>query len=205
MKVSIIVPAYNEETRILNALNSVPKRNDVEVVIVDDGSTDNTLGVANKFKEEHPDQNIRIIHLEENKGLGNAKNVGYDNAIGEYIHQLDCDDYLYTEEYNKVLDMLDGTDMVYMNLRKNDGTVFDITAESQRCLCAGTARFIKRSFLGDTRCPVVDAGEDWGLNEQLQAKPHTDKFTRIVGYHYNFPREGSLFDRLVKGQLKPRK
>ena len=110
--------------------------------------------------------------------------------------------YSYTEEYNKVVDMLDGTDIVYMNLKKNDGSIFDITAESQRGLCSGCARFIKRSFLGDDRCPIVEAGEDWHLNEKLQAREHTDKFTGIVGYHYNFPREGSLYDRLVKGEIK---
>jgi glycosyltransferase involved in cell wall biosynthesis len=204
MKLTIIVPVYNQEVLVTRALDSIPRRNDIEVLIVNDGSTDNTKEVITNYQQEHQELNIRIINLPENKGLGNAKNVGYDNAVGEYVNQLDSDDFLYTSEYNRVVDMLDGTDMVYMSLRANDGGIFNITKANQRGLCSGCARFIKKSFLGDTRCPIVDAGEDWALNEELQAKPHTDKFTEIIGYHYNFPREGSLYDMMIKGQLKPR-
>ena len=51
------------------------------------------------------------------------------------------------------------------------------------------------------RCPVIRAGEDWYLNEEMQAKPHTEYYTDIVGYHYNFPREGSLCDLRNRGLL----
>jgi len=199
---TIFIPVYNQEELVLRALDSTPTRDDIEILVIDDCSTDNTLKNVKKYKEEHKEKDIRIIHLEENKGLGNAKNVGYENAKGIYVNQLDSDDYLYTDEYNKVIDMLDGTDMVYMDLKKNDGDIFRLTPESQRNLCSGCARFIKKEFLGDSRCPEIRATEDWHLNEELQKKPHTDKFTGIVGYHYNFPREGSLYDQFVKGELK---
>ena len=199
---TIFIPVYNQEELVLRALDSTPTRDDIEILVIDDCSTDNTLKNVEKYKEEHKEKDIRIIHLEENKGLGNAKNVGYENAKGIYVNQLDSDDYLYTDEYNKVIDMLDGTDMVYMDLKKNDGDIFRLTPESQRNLCSGCARFIKKEFLGDSRCPEIRATEDWHLNEELQKKPHTDKFTGIVGYHYNFPREGSLYDQFVKGELK---
>jgi len=199
---TIFIPVYNQEELVLRALDSTPTRDDIEILVIDDCSTDNTLKNVKKYKEEHKEKDIRIIHLEENKGFGNAKNVGYENAKGIYVNQLDSDDYLYTDEYNKVIDMLDGTDMVYMDLKKNDGDIFRLTPESQRNLCSGCARFIKKEFLGDSRCPEIRATEDWHLNEELQKKPHTDKFTGIVGYHYNFPREGSLYDQFVKGELK---
>ena len=201
-KLTILIPVYNQEELVIRALNSIPERTDIEILIIDDCSTDNTLENCKKWKKEHSNLDIRIIHNEVNKGLGTTKNIGFDNASGEYIHQLDSDDFLYTDEYKKVIDMLDGTDMVYCNLVKNDGSVFELTAESQRGLCSGIARFIRREFLGDTRCPDIRATEDWHLNEALQVKPHTDKFTRINAYHYNFPREGSLYDQLVKGELK---
>ena len=200
-KLTIIVPVYNQEKLIIRALDSIPKRDDIEVLIVNDCSTDNTLNAVNEWIKNNPNMTARVISHEVNKGLGASKNTGYDNAVGEYINQLDSDDYLYTDEYNKIVDMLDGTDMVYMNLKKNDGNIFEITEASQRCLCSGCARFIKKEFLGDSRCPEVRAGEDWHLNELLQSKPHTDKFTGIVGYHYNFPREGSLYDLMIKGKL----
>lgn len=202
LKVSLIVPCYNEQDRVTKALDSIPVRDDLEIIAVNDGSTDDTLMTLTMYKENHPERNMRIIDVQPNQGLGNAKNVGYDNAKGEYVNQLDADDWLYTDKYNEVIDQLDGTDMIYMNLIKNDGSIFDITSESQRGLCSGCARFIKREFLGDTRCPKVQGGEDWFLNEALQPKPHTDKFTRINGYHYNFPREGSLYDRMLKGEIR---
>lgn len=201
-KLTIFIPVYNQEELVIRALDSIPKRNDIEILIIDDCSEDNTLENCKKWQEEHQDLDVRIIHNKENIGLGATKNVAYDNVLGEYIGELDSDDYLYTEEYNKIIDMLDGTDMVYMNLVKNDGSIFVLTKESQSGLCSGCARFIRKEFLGDTRCKPIRAAEDWYLNEELQIKPHTDKFTNINGYHYNFPREGSLYDQLVKGEIK---
>jgi len=201
-KLTIFIPVFNQEELVTRALDSIPKRDDIEILIIDDCSTDNTNVNCQKWIEQHQDIDVRIIKHEVNKGLGVAKNTAYDNAKGEYINQLDSDDYLYTEEYNKVIDMLDGTDIVYSNLVKNDGSVFVLTAESQRGLCSGCARFIRKEFLGDTRCREIRAAEDWYLNEELQAKPHTEKFTNINTYHYNFPREGSLYDQLVKGEIQ---
>ena len=201
MLLTIIMPAFNEQDRITTALDSIPRRDDLEVLIIDDGSTDNTYEVCQKYAENASDLNIRIIRLEENKGLGNAKNVGYDKALGEYINQLDSDDYLYTDVYEKVMAELDGTDIVYMDLRIDNGDIWTVREETKHLWCGGTLRFIRREFLGESRCPEVRAGEDWFLNEELQAKPHTDKFTNLVGYHYTFPREGSLCDLRNKGEL----
>lgn len=202
MLLTIIVPVWNQEDLIIRALDSIPRRDDLEVLVIDDGSTDNTYDVVKKYAETASDLNIRIIRLEENKGLGNAKNVGYDNALGEYINQLDSDDYLYTEKYEKVMEQLDGTDMVYMDLQIDRGDIWRVTEATKHLWCGGTLRFIRKDFLGDSRCPEIRATEDWYLNEELQAKPHTDKFTGIVGYHYTFPREGSLCDLKERGLLQ---
>lgn len=200
-KLSIIVPVYNQEELIIRALNSIPKRDDIEIIVVDDCSTDMTFKNCVQWKREHQDLDISIVKLSENKGLGNAKNVGYDSSHGEYVNQLDSDDYLITSEYERVIDELDGTDMVYCDIEINSGDIFHINKETQSQYCSGCARFIKREFLGDTRCPTIRATEDWYLNDSLQKKPHTDKFTGIVAYHYNFPRDGSLYDQYIKGEL----
>ena len=200
-KLSIIVPVYNQEELIIRALNSIPKRNDIEIIVVDDCSTDMTFKNCIEWKREHQDFDISIVKLPENKGLGNAKNVGYDSSHGEYVNQLDSDDYLITSEYERIIDELDGTDMVYCDIEINSGDIFHINEETQSQYCSGCARFIKREFLGDTRCPTIRATEDWYLNDSLQKKPHTDKFTGIVAYHYNFPRDGSLYDQYIKGEL----
>lgn len=202
-KLSIIVPVYNQENLIIRALDSIPKREDIEVIVVNDASTDSTLEkVAQWMYDNRFALSATLINLEKNKGLGNAKNVGFDNAKGEYVNQLDSDDYLITEYYEKVIDELDGTDIVYSNIEINSGDIFDINKGNQSQYCSGCARFIRREFLGDTRCPIIRATEDWHLNDKLQKKPHTDKFTGIVSYHYNFPREGSLYDQFIKGELE---
>ena len=201
MLLTIIVPVYNLADMVTRALDSVPRRGDLEVLIVDDGSTDNTYEVCQKYAEDHKDLMVRIIRLEKNKGLGNAKNVGYDNAHGDYINQLDADDYLYTNDFEKVMALLDGTDVVYQNLRIDSGDMWAVNEETKHLWCGGPLRFIRKEFLGDLRCPEIRAGEDWFLNEALLKKNPTEKFTGFVGYHYSFPREGSLCDLRNKGIL----
>lgn len=202
MKLTIFVPVYNGEEFIWKALESIPKRKDIEILIINDCSTDQTEEIINEWKDQNKDLNIRIIKNETNLGLGAVKNIAFENAQGEYINELDCDDYLITEEYNKVIDLLDGTDIIYINLQINDGTIFRLCEESKMGFCSGCARFIRREFLAGTQCREIRATEDYFLNQDLQAKEHTDLFTDITAYHYNFPREGSLYDQFIKGQIK---
>lgn len=201
-KLTVFIPVYNQEELVIRALNSIPIRKDIEILIIDDCSTDNTLENCKTWKHTHKDMEVNIMHLPKNIGLGNVKNIAYRNFKGEYIHELDSDDYLYTEEYNKIIDLLDGTDMVYCDLVVNNGDVFQLTKDTQSTYCSGIARFIKKEFLGDTKAPSYRTTEDWYVNQELQAKPHSDKFTGIKAYHYNFPRENSLYDLFKKGELK---
>ena len=185
MKLSVIICVWNQEDLIKRALDSIPKREDIEIIVVDDGSTDNTL----KNLKAYP--NITVISLPENNGIGHARNIGLENAHGEYVHFLDSDDYLYTDEYLKVLDLLDA-DIVYINLKKNDGTVLYLTKATQGLWCGMIARFIRKEFLKGHRFREVRFAEDYFLNNELQEIPHTDRFTNITAYHYNHPRKGSL-------------
>ena len=201
MKLSIIIAVYNQEKLIIKALDSIPRRNDIEVLICNDGSTDNTLNVINEYKANHSELNIKIINNEVNKGLGSTKNILYDNATGEYISELDSDDYYYTDEFNKVIDSIDNEDIIYQDMKVNNGSVFHITKENRTGYCGGPFRIIKREFLGESRCKDVKAGEDYFLNLELISKNPVEKYTNIIGYHYNYPREGSLYDLMVKGEL----
>lgn len=201
-KLTIITPVFNQEELILKALDSIPRRDDIEVLIYDDASTDNTRANVRKYIEEHPELDIKLFFGDENRGVGYARNVLLDNASGEYIHCLDSDDTLITDKYLKAMKYLDGTDMVYINLLINSGRIFALNEISKHDFCAGTARFVRREFLADTRCPDIRAGEDWHLNERLLAKRPTELFTGITAYRYNYPREGSLYDLLRKGKLK---
>ncbi|CCG53752.1 Glycosyl transferase, group 2 family protein [Flavobacterium indicum GPTSA100-9 = DSM 17447] len=87
---SIIVPLYNKESFVRDALNSILKQTytDYEVIIVNDASTDDSAIVAETFLSEK----IRIIQHDKNKGLAAARNTGIQNATSNFITYLDADD-----------------------------------------------------------------------------------------------------------------
>lgn len=201
-KVSVIIPVYNQEQLVIKALESIPERNDIEIIVIDDGSTDHTWNNLIKYREiNEAYQNIVLLYNEENKGVAYTVNKGYDNANGEYIVLLGSDDYFYKDKFEEALKELDGTDLVYFNLQINNGDIFRLTPESKTGYC-GSVKFMKRDFIGDTRCPNKRAGEDYDFYQELLKKNPTEKFTDITVKHYNFPRENSLFDLMVKGKLK---
>ena len=93
MKVSIIVPVYNVEEYVTECLNSVMDLNiDYEIIVVNDGSKDNSLEEVNKFAESYKGD-IKIIN-KENGGLSSARNAGIEKAKGDYLFFLDSDDYI---------------------------------------------------------------------------------------------------------------
>lgn len=195
--VSVIIPVYNQEKLITKAINSIPKRDDIEIIVIDDKSTDNTLNVLKKMKRK-----INIIANEVNKGVGYTFNQGLNNAKGEYIIRMDSDDYMYPNVFNDMVDNdLDGTDMVYYDLEINNGKILPTTRQNRSGRC-GTVKFMRREFIGDTRCPEIRTAEDKYFNDALLYKQPTEKFTNKVLIHYNYPREGSLYDLTVKGMLR---
>lgn len=104
-KVSVIVPFYNVEKYIKKCLNSLINQTleEIEIILVNDGSQDNSYEIAKQFQEKYPN---KIKYYEKpNGGLGDARNFGINYATGEYIAFLDSDDYVeltaYEEMYEK--------------------------------------------------------------------------------------------------------
>ena len=91
-KISIIVPVYNSEVYLKECIDSILNQTfkDIEVIFINDGSTDNSVQVI----KENMTKNNFIIIEQENRGLGAARNVGLKKSTGEYILFLDSDDYL---------------------------------------------------------------------------------------------------------------
>lgn len=198
MKVPVVIPVYNQESLIERAIRSIPLRDDIEIIVVDDGSTDDTGNKLVTIGIELNDPNFIVLHNRRNMGVGYTVNRGLDIADGEYIVLLGSDDYFYTDEFLKAMEQLDGTDLVYFDLKVNDGSIFKLTEESKRNLC-GSTKFMRKEFVGDTRNPDIRQGEDWFFYEELLKKNPTERFTNLLVKHYNFPRKGSLTDIAVNG------
>jgi len=112
-KISVIVPVYNTEEYIEKCINSITGQTykNLEIIVVNDGSTDNSLNILKSLQSK--DSRIRIIN-QENKGVSAARNTGLDNATGEYIAFVDSDDYLERNMYEKMLKYMEesGADLV---------------------------------------------------------------------------------------------
>ena len=119
IKVSVILPIYNQEKYLTKALNSLQKQTlrDIEIICINDGSQDNSLKLLEEFAEN--DSRIKIIN-QQNHGSGPARNKGLKLAKGEYIAFLDPDDWLEPEAfeilYNK--SKKQNCDMVVFNFKK---------------------------------------------------------------------------------------
>lgn len=196
MKLTVIIPVYNQEELVIRALESIPQREDIEIIVIDDCSTDNTWDKLMEYVLERPELNIKVFHNEQNKGVGYTVNRGYDNATGEYIVLLGSDDY-FVEEFESALNELDGTDMIYFNLKDNTGSIWKITPKNKDSY-VGSVKFMRRAFIGNTRCPEIRVIEDAYFHKALMEKKPTEKYLDRVLKHYNFPREGSLTDILLK-------
>ena len=202
IKLSVVIPVYNQEDLIVRAIESVPKRDDVEIIVVDDGSTDNTS--ANIFENlEKFNKNIRMVVFKENQGVANALNAGLELIEGEYYVALGSDDYFYTDRLNDFIDndLNDKVDMVYFCLERNDGSLIEPNEET-RALWVGSTKAYRREIIGDTLYPDGKrACEDLVFDDLIRQKPHTYRFTGKIIKHYNFPREGSLTDLANKGKI----
>lgn len=98
MKISIIVPLYNKEKYIEECVNSILNQtiNDIEIIIVDDGSTDKSFEIAKKL--QNTDNRIKL-YSKKNGGLSSARNFGIEKSTGEYIGFVDSDDTIETNMY----------------------------------------------------------------------------------------------------------
>lgn len=92
--VSIIIPFYNEEQYLARAVTTAIEQTyqDLEIVLVNDGSTDNSLSIASEFEKKY--QNIKLVSTPTNIGLGHARNMGMETMKGAYLMFLDSDDML---------------------------------------------------------------------------------------------------------------
>ncbi len=102
IKVSVIIPLYNQKQFVGQAIESILNQSyeNIEIIVVNDGSTDNPFSVLEKYKD-----NIILIN-QENKGLAGARNTGIKNSSGEYLQLLDADDFSHEDKIKLQLEFL---------------------------------------------------------------------------------------------------
>lgn len=107
-RLSVLVPVYNVEPYLERCVKSIENqdlaKNDYEVLLINDGSTDNSLSIANKLAEEYP--NV-IVYSKQNEGLSQTRNFGLEHAQGKYIMHVDSDDFLIENTIGKILKIAD--------------------------------------------------------------------------------------------------
>ncbi len=110
-KVSVVIPAYNSHDTLAKCLGSLVNQTlqDIEIVVVNDASTDDTLEIMNRCKAQFPDK-VVVVDSKVNLGCGGARSLGFDAATGEYIGLADADDYVAPTMYEKLYNRAKETD-----------------------------------------------------------------------------------------------
>ena len=107
-KVTVVVPVYNPGEDIRRGVDSLLSQTmpggELEVVFVDDGSTDETPALLDRLADEHA--HIRVIHQQNSGWPGQPRNVGMDAAAGTYVMFMDSDDALGVEAMQRMYDIL---------------------------------------------------------------------------------------------------
>lgn len=125
--ISVIIPCYNVEKYVKRCFESLENQTigieNMELIFVDDASTDNTWNIIQQFENMYPD-NIIAIHCDENGRQGKARNIGMTYATAEYIGFVDSDDWVEPDMYEILLrEMMDNNrDIVYCKFFRDDGS-----------------------------------------------------------------------------------
>lgn len=125
IRISAVIAIYNVEEYIVEALDSLLEQEveniDLEVIVVDDGSTDETPNILNDYQTQY--NNIKVINVNR-VGLGKARNVGIEASTGEYLIFMDGDDIIYPNAYYAMLEsaLKNDADIVVGNVSRFDST-----------------------------------------------------------------------------------
>lgn len=150
---SIILPVYNVEKYIERCVESIltQNREDIEIIIVDDGATDGSPQICDKYAKKI--SNIKVIH-KQNGGLSSARNAGMDVAKGKYIYFLDSDDWITEDAIRKIFSYIDKNDIDVLKFNYYEHKMDSIKINSSIIPGYYNGENIKRSILPEAICPV---------------------------------------------------
>ena len=228
MRLSIVTTMYNSAKYLPRCVDSLLEQDipssDYEIILVNDGSPDNSLEIAQQYADEY--KNIKVIS-HPNKGLAGARNTGLLAASGEYLCFVDPDDYIQPNVYGKLLGIMDGEqlDMLRFNyemvneeyriVEKPKGTVLDYSSQVMDGETFMSQRFVwsyvyRLSFLRETGVLYNEGAFFDDTNWFPRVCCHAHKIDSIdeVCYYY-LQRMGSLLNanseaskqRKLRGQM----
>lgn len=122
-KISIIVPVYNAESTLHKCVDSIIHQSyqDWELLLIDDGSIDTSATICDEYAQQ--DKRIKVFH-KANGGVSSARNVGLDNAKGEWITFVDADDFLNSDSLFNMISAIDESDIILSSVRELDGVSY---------------------------------------------------------------------------------
>lgn len=227
-KISIIIPAYNVESYIDACLTSIEKQtygiNNLEIILVNDASTDNTLKHLKAFEAKYPNEVI-LVNLDTNSGQGAARNAGLDYASGEYVTFIDSDDLIDKTMLRKMMLAMDEydcelvecghsifSDVKDIHMKKDSGSSFclkPVKGEMNRFAAINSAktavwaRLYKRKFLSDNSLYFIEGTPYEDIQFSGISMFLLSSYYRIgeTLYYYRCNREGTVFSEYNKSRV----
>ncbi len=183
-KVSVIMPVYNVEAFVAEAVRSVLDQSftDFELIVVDDVSPDGSIAICESFG----DPRIHIVRHEVNRGLAGARNTGIRHARGAYLAFLDSDDFWHPEKLARHVDHLDGAPEVGVSFSRS--AFVDADGTPTRCYQMPRLRdispghYLCRNPIGNGSAPVIrrEVFAELQFDADLHGRPHAPFFDETL-------------------------
>lgn len=181
-KITVIVPIYNAEKYINKCVDSLLEQTykNLEIILINDGSSDNSLEIIKKYEQENP-KNIKVFS-HKNHGLSYTRNVGLKNATGDYITFLDSDDWFDRDYVEILLNNIKDNDIVISGFKRfNYEYKFQYEKKPKNCsfskykFCSIAGKMFSSEFIKkcNLKFKKVRMGEDSYFN--ISAYSQTDK------------------------------
>ena len=203
--ISVIIPVYNAEKYLDNCIYSIANQTykNIEILIVDDGSTDKSYEICNNWRKKDP--RVQVCH-KKNEGPGVARNIGLNMAHGEYITFVDSDDWIESLMYENMIKIAEstGSDIVGCPslIEYDDGScklnfsdvsegyldktqcIIDFLEGNRHAWGAVHNKLYKSDLLDDIKFPATKHLEDYYVNAKLFNRANKIWFCAYPYYHH---------------------
>lgn len=218
IKVSIVVPVYNVERYVKRCVDSLFSQSyhNIEYIFVDDCSPDASVKIIEEEASNFPNRlkQVRIIHNATNLGVSATRNIGVQNATGEYLLQVDSDDYLDFDAVSKLVDCVEFSDadvvlfgnyivgssdkkVVYPKYDKKDQYIIRLLHHTEQC--AHWNKFYRMTFFNEANVSFIAGiglGDDYAVTPRIIHKAKKVAVLNEALYYYETGNQSSYMHSL---------